>query len=161
MNADFRLWNPKAKAWAIVQIRATRRVDDVHHEVHVRREGATHDGWHYDGQARGAIFAYDPENDEGWLRISAADDTNPRGQGWGLTMYLGAAIAAGCLGYLGVYSDPERRSPYAARLWETMMRRGAATPEDWDGEKHRKNVIYAREARALYKGIRGVKMACP
>jgi hypothetical protein len=166
MDTIFRLWNPKTKQWARAHIHPANpaRLDyteSKHHIVTVVREGAVFDGWSYDGQATGAIFWYDPEHDEPFMRVSARDDTKPLGQGWGLTMYLAAAIAAGCIPRCrGIYSDPEHRSPYATRLWETMLRHGIATPEDWDGDRHRKNVIYAKAARALYKGVDGVKLTC-
>lgn len=154
MDANFRLWNPKAKAWALVQVRGTKAFNGMHHRIFVRREGSTHNGWHYDGQAEGSVFTDDPGSH---IYVGVRDATNPLNQGWGLVLYLAAALTAGCLGRDGIFSSRSARSPYAARVWEAMKKHGLAyesPTQPWD-------LLDAKAVRALYKDVPDVKLTCP
>lgn len=153
MDINFRLWNPKAKLWALVQVRGTKAFGGMHHRIYVRREGSVHNGWHYNGQAEGSVFTDDLGSH---IYIGVRDDTYPLGQGWGLTLYLAAALTAECLGRDGIFSSRSGRSPYAARVWEAMKAHGLAR----ESPTQPLDLLDAKDVRALYANVPGVKLAC-
>lgn len=154
---DARLWNPRAGGWARITTKPLTRRDDDPYATRVTVQAE--DGR---GYARGAVFQYEPTVTE-WMRVAAAGDTTPIHRGWGLTLYLAAALVAGCHGFEGIYSYPGRRSDEAARVWEGLLKHGMAQllPHPDPGQVGEIQVLPAEAVRALYRGMPGVVLPCP